>query len=120
MTPARQSNPSLSHSSFLFATLPRQHTFEKMASHYAQQSPLTLTHFILSTTRQFPQATGEFAILMNAIETASKFIASKVRAAGFVAFCFVLFFLFFLFFFPFGVGKPIPSSSFTQLQKIVS
>eukprot|EP00009_Paramoeba_aestuarina_P009106 CAMPEP_0201520930 /NCGR_PEP_ID=MMETSP0161_2-20130828/13398_1 /ASSEMBLY_ACC=CAM_ASM_000251 /TAXON_ID=180227 /ORGANISM="Neoparamoeba aestuarina, Strain SoJaBio B1-5/56/2" /LENGTH=340 /DNA_ID=CAMNT_0047919459 /DNA_START=39 /DNA_END=1061 /DNA_ORIENTATION=+ len=54
-----------------------------MASHYAKQSPLTLTHFILSTTRaKFPEATGEFAILMNAIESASKFISSKVRAAG--------------------------------------
>jgi len=54
-----------------------------MASHYAKQSPLTLTHFILSTTRNhFPEATGEFAILMNAIESASKFISSKVRAAG--------------------------------------
>jgi fructose-1,6-bisphosphatase I len=50
---------------------------------YAKQSPLTLTHFILSTTRRlFPEATGEFAILMNAIESATKFISSKVRAAG--------------------------------------
>ena len=63
-----------------------------MASHYAKQSPLTLTHFILSTTRkQFPEATGEFAILMNAIESATKFISSKVRAAGFLfLFLFVL------------------------------
>jgi len=54
-----------------------------MAAHYAKKSPLTLTHFILSTTRRrFPEATGEFAILMNAIESATKFISSKVRAAG--------------------------------------
>jgi fructose-1,6-bisphosphatase I len=54
-----------------------------MSSQYAKQSPLTLTHFILSTTRRkFPEATGEFAILMNAIESATKFISSKVRAAG--------------------------------------
>jgi fructose-1,6-bisphosphatase len=63
-----------------------------MSSQYAKQSPLTLTHFILSTTRRkFPEATGEFAILMNAIESATKFISSKVRAAGFVNFSLVLF-----------------------------
>jgi len=53
-----------------------------MATAYAKRSPLTLTHFILNTSRQFPGATGEFAILMNAVESAAKFISSKVRAAG--------------------------------------
>jgi len=54
-----------------------------MSSRYAKSSPLTLTHFILSTTRRlYPEATGEFAILMNAIESACKYISSKVRAAG--------------------------------------
>lgn len=54
-----------------------------MSTAYSRQSPLTLTHFILHSTKQYhPEATGEFAILMNAVESAAKFISSKVRAAG--------------------------------------
>tara|TARA_R110002050_G_scaffold23237_2_gene62760 strand:- start:3899 stop:4108 length:210 start_codon:yes stop_codon:yes gene_type:complete len=57
-----------------------------MSTAYSKQSPLTLTHFILQTTKQYhPEATGEFAILMNAVESAAKFISSKVRAAGYVS-----------------------------------
>jgi hypothetical protein len=44
---------------------------------------LTLTHFILNKQKsQFPEATGQLSILLHGIEIASKYISSKVRAAG--------------------------------------
>jgi len=45
-------------------------------------SPLTLTHFILNDQQSHPQATGDFSILLHAFEIASKYVSSKVRAAG--------------------------------------
>lgn len=44
--------------------------------------PHTLTHFILNDQQHHAQATGDFSILLHAFEIASKFVSSKVRAAG--------------------------------------
>jgi len=44
--------------------------------------PITLTHYILDSQAKYPDATGDFSILLNAFEVASKFVSSKVRAAG--------------------------------------
>jgi len=46
------------------------------------QNNMTLTHFILEQERKNPSATGHLSILLHAIEIASKYISSKVRAAG--------------------------------------
>jgi len=43
---------------------------------------LTLTHFILTTQQEHPEATGDLSILLHSIEIASKYVSSKVRAAG--------------------------------------
>jgi len=43
---------------------------------------ITLTHFILEEQKHHPEASGQLTILLHAIEIASKFISSKVRAAG--------------------------------------
>jgi len=43
---------------------------------------LTLTHHILSVQQDFPEATGDLSILLHSIEIDSKFVSSKVRAAG--------------------------------------
>ena len=45
-------------------------------------SNLTLTQFILENRDQYPHSTGQFTRLLNAVENASKFVSSKVRAAG--------------------------------------
>lgn len=63
------------------------------------QNNLTLTHFILEEEKKFPQSTGQLSILLHSIEIASKYISSKVRAAGNFAHTkhshYMLFFLFF-------------------------
>jgi len=46
------------------------------------QNNMTLTHFILEEERRHPQSTGQLSILLHSIEIASKYISSKVRAAG--------------------------------------
>jgi len=43
---------------------------------------LTLTHYILSSQQHHPEATGDLTILLHSIEIASKYVSSKVRAAG--------------------------------------
>lgn len=44
---------------------------------------VTLTqHILLTKLQKFPNATGGFTTLLHAIEIASKFVSSKVRAAG--------------------------------------
>jgi len=45
-------------------------------------SLVTLSHHILNSQQLHPQATGDFSILLNAFEIASKYVSSKVRAAG--------------------------------------
>jgi fructose-1,6-bisphosphatase I len=45
-------------------------------------TPKTLMQHILSHQQQHKEATGDLTILLNAVELASKFISSKVRAAG--------------------------------------
>jgi len=47
-----------------------------------QSSPITLTHFILNDQQHHKEATGDFSILLHAFEIASKYVSSKVRAAG--------------------------------------
>jgi hypothetical protein len=44
--------------------------------------PITLTRFILDQEHKHPEATGDLTLLMNAIQTACKVIASAVRKAG--------------------------------------
>lgn len=44
----------------------------------------TLTEFVIQEEEKFPEATGSFTLLMNAISRASKIIASHVRQAGLV------------------------------------
>lgn len=46
------------------------------------ENNLTLTQFILENQQSYPMATGQLTSLLNAIENASKFVSSKVRAAG--------------------------------------
>jgi fructose-1,6-bisphosphatase I len=46
------------------------------------ENNMTLTHFILEEESKFPQSTGQLSILLHSIEIASKYISSKVRAAG--------------------------------------
>lgn len=43
---------------------------------------ITLTHFILQDQKNHPEASGQLSILLHSIEIASKFVSSKVRAAG--------------------------------------
>jgi len=43
---------------------------------------MTLTHYLLQEQQHTPQARGDFSILLHSIEIASKFVSSKVRAAG--------------------------------------
>jgi fructose-1,6-bisphosphatase I len=43
---------------------------------------ITLTQFILEEQHHHPQASGDLSILLHAIEIASKFVSSRVRAAG--------------------------------------
>jgi len=44
--------------------------------------PMTLTEFILEEQHHHPSAQGDLTILLHAIEIASKFVSSQVRAAG--------------------------------------
>eukprot|EP00010_Vexillifera_abyssalis_P005816 CAMPEP_0201553168 /NCGR_PEP_ID=MMETSP0173_2-20130828/19482_1 /ASSEMBLY_ACC=CAM_ASM_000268 /TAXON_ID=218659 /ORGANISM="Vexillifera sp., Strain DIVA3 564/2" /LENGTH=341 /DNA_ID=CAMNT_0047963791 /DNA_START=32 /DNA_END=1057 /DNA_ORIENTATION=- len=46
------------------------------------ESACTLTHHILSCEKKYPEASGEFSILLHSIEIACKYISAKVRAAG--------------------------------------
>jgi fructose-1,6-bisphosphatase I len=46
------------------------------------ENNLTLTQFILENQKSYPLSTGQLTSLLNAIENASKFVSSKVRAAG--------------------------------------
>jgi len=46
------------------------------------QNNITLTHFILEEESKYPESTGQLSILLHSIEIASKYISSKVRAAG--------------------------------------
>jgi len=46
------------------------------------QNNMTLTHFILEEESKHPDSTGQLSILLHSIEIASKYISSKVRAAG--------------------------------------
>jgi len=43
---------------------------------------ITLTHFILEEEQKYPKSTGQLSILLHSIEIASKYISTKVRAAG--------------------------------------
>jgi len=43
---------------------------------------ITLTHFILEDQKNYPESTGQLSILLHSIEISSKFVSSKVRAAG--------------------------------------
>jgi fructose-1,6-bisphosphatase I len=47
-----------------------------------ENTPHTLTHYILRDQQTHPSATGDFSILLHAFEIASKYVSSKVRAAG--------------------------------------
>jgi len=55
-----------------------------MSIHISQidENPLTLTHFIMNSQQHNPEATGDFTIILHAFEIASKYVSSKVRAAG--------------------------------------
>eukprot|EP01103_Thecamoeba_quadrilineata_P002713 TRINITY_DN12618_c0_g1_i1.p1 TRINITY_DN12618_c0_g1~~TRINITY_DN12618_c0_g1_i1.p1 ORF type:complete len:335 (-),score=57.86 TRINITY_DN12618_c0_g1_i1:66-1070(-) len=46
------------------------------------ESPITLTHYILNSQQDHPEASGDFTILFHAFEIASKYVSSQVRAAG--------------------------------------
>lgn len=46
--------------------------------------PITLTSHLLEQQHNFPNATGDFTLLMTAIQSACKFISSKVRSSGMV------------------------------------
>ncbi len=46
--------------------------------------PITLTSHLLEQQHKFPNATGDFTLLMTAIQSACKFISSKVRSSGMV------------------------------------
>ena len=49
-----------------------------------QQYPPTLTQFILEEEEQYPEATGDFTALMNAIALAAKLISRETNKAGLV------------------------------------
>jgi fructose-1,6-bisphosphatase I len=53
-----------------------------MAEYVKAGNPITLTHFILNSQQKHPEATGDFTIILHAFEIASKYVSSKVRAAG--------------------------------------
>ena len=44
--------------------------------------PVTLTRHLITTQKEHKEATGDFTILLTAIQTACKYISSKVRKAG--------------------------------------
>mmetsp|Transcript_21006 Transcript_21006/g.18333 ORF Transcript_21006/g.18333 Transcript_21006/m.18333 type:complete len:340 (+) Transcript_21006:74-1093(+) len=44
--------------------------------------PMTLTRFLVKQQQQYKEASGDFTILLTSIQTACKFISSKVRKAG--------------------------------------
>lgn len=46
--------------------------------------PVTLTRYLINSQKAHPEATGDFTLLLNAIQTACKYISSKVRKAGIV------------------------------------
>ena len=48
----------------------------------AHHDPITLTRFILDGEHKHADAKGDLTLLMNAIQTACKVIASAVRKAG--------------------------------------
>jgi len=48
----------------------------------ALDDPITLTHFILNDQQAVPERKGDFSILLHSFEIASKYVSSKVRAAG--------------------------------------
>ena len=45
-------------------------------------NPITLTSFLISSQREHKEATGDFTMLLTSIQTACKYISSKVRKAG--------------------------------------
>lgn len=47
-----------------------------------QNTPLTLTTHLIQMQKDQPQATGDFTLLLTAIQSACKYISSKVRSAG--------------------------------------
>jgi len=53
-----------------------------MAESTHEMDHITLTHFILQQEHNHPEASGQLSILLHSIEIASKFVSSKVRAAG--------------------------------------
>jgi len=54
---------------------------ENMDSNHGMDH-ITLTHFILEDQKNYPESTGQLSILLHSIEISSKFVSSKVRAAG--------------------------------------
>jgi len=44
--------------------------------------PITLTRFLVNSQQHSKEATGDFTLLLTSIQTACKFISSKVRKAG--------------------------------------
>jgi len=52
------------------------------ASKQHEMDHITLTHFILDEQKNYPESTGQMSILLHSIEIASKFVSSRVRAAG--------------------------------------
>lgn len=44
--------------------------------------PITLTRYLVAEQQQHKDATGDFTLLLSAIQTACKFISSRVRKAG--------------------------------------
>lgn len=44
--------------------------------------PTTLTTHLISLQKEFPNATGDFTLLLTAIQSACKYISSKVRSSG--------------------------------------
>jgi len=44
--------------------------------------PMTLTRYLINNQQSHPEATGDFTLLLTSIQTACKFISSKVRKAG--------------------------------------
>jgi len=53
-----------------------------MATEQHEMDNITLTHFILQDQKNHPEASGQLSILLHSIEISSKFVSSKVRAAG--------------------------------------
>jgi fructose-1,6-bisphosphatase I len=44
--------------------------------------PVTLTRYLINSQKEHNEATGDFTLLLTSIQTACKFISSKVRKAG--------------------------------------